>query len=127
MLRTTTLMSEKGQAEKNSLRAYVFRFALDLGHCSMQAACLKGARSRHWTQQGVADSATLQCEFHSTRRKASRVASDHRYVHGVGPAVRRIVEDLGAAHQRNVAGASAMNCAGFAARHRSGLCFVVDS
>src|ERR1700682_2516657 len=33
-----------GQTEKNSVRAYVFRFALKLGHCSMHSACLKGAR-----------------------------------------------------------------------------------
>jgi hypothetical protein len=29
------------QTEKNSVRAYVFRFALELGNCSMQSACLK--------------------------------------------------------------------------------------
>jgi hypothetical protein len=29
------LMSETGQTEKNSVRAYVFRFALELGHRSM--------------------------------------------------------------------------------------------
>ena len=32
-----------GQTEKNSVRAYVFRFALKLGHCSTHSACLKGA------------------------------------------------------------------------------------
>jgi hypothetical protein len=37
------LMSAWGQTEKNSVRAYVFRFALKLGHCSMHSACLKGA------------------------------------------------------------------------------------
>jgi hypothetical protein len=31
------LMSPSGQTEKNSVRAYVFRFALELGHCSMQS------------------------------------------------------------------------------------------
>jgi hypothetical protein len=36
-------MSELGQTEKNSVRAYVFRFALELGHCSTQLACLKRA------------------------------------------------------------------------------------
>ncbi len=41
-----TAMSELGQTEKNSVRAYVFRFALKLGHCSMQSACLKGASNR---------------------------------------------------------------------------------
>jgi hypothetical protein len=29
-----------GQTEKNSVRVYVFRFALELGHCLMQSACL---------------------------------------------------------------------------------------
>src|SRR6202048_4837532 len=33
--------SALGQTEKNSVRAYVFRFALELGHCSMQSACRK--------------------------------------------------------------------------------------
>jgi hypothetical protein len=32
-----------GQTEKNSVRAYVFGFALKLGHCSMQSACLNRA------------------------------------------------------------------------------------
>ena len=35
-----------GQTEKNSVRAYVFRFALKLGHCSTHSACLKGANCR---------------------------------------------------------------------------------
>src|SRR6266478_5109484 len=39
-------MTAKGQAEKNSLRAYVFRPHLELGHCSMQSASLKGARAQ---------------------------------------------------------------------------------
>src|SRR5713101_348357 len=36
-------MAELGQIEKNSVRVYVFRFALELGHCSTLSACLKGA------------------------------------------------------------------------------------
>src|ERR1700682_5685998 len=36
--------SPLGQTEKNSVRAYVFRFGLELGHCSTQSACLKRAR-----------------------------------------------------------------------------------
>jgi hypothetical protein len=35
-------MSAWGQTEKNSVRAYVFRFALKLGHRSTHLACLKG-------------------------------------------------------------------------------------
>jgi hypothetical protein len=34
-----------GQTEKNSVRAYVFRFALKLGHRSAHSGCLKGAIS----------------------------------------------------------------------------------
>jgi len=30
-------LSDVGQTEKNSVRAYVFRFALELGHYSMQS------------------------------------------------------------------------------------------
>jgi hypothetical protein len=33
-----------GQTRKNSARAYVFRFALELEHCSMQSACIKRAK-----------------------------------------------------------------------------------
>jgi hypothetical protein len=33
-------MSQLGQTEKNSVRAYVFRFALELGHRVLQSACL---------------------------------------------------------------------------------------
>jgi uncharacterized protein involved in propanediol utilization len=36
-------MSEMGPAGKNSVRANVLRFALELGHCSTQSACLKRA------------------------------------------------------------------------------------
>jgi hypothetical protein len=32
-----------GQTEKSSVRAYVFRSALELGPCWMPSACLKGA------------------------------------------------------------------------------------
>ena len=39
--------SEMGQTEKNSVRAYVFRFALELGHCSIQAALRICARLGH--------------------------------------------------------------------------------
>jgi len=38
-------MSEMGQTEKNSLRAHIFRFALELGHCSTLLACLKRAKT----------------------------------------------------------------------------------
>jgi len=50
-------MSDKGLSQRNSVRAYVFRFALEPGHCSMQSACRKRARSeksyfRVFTQPG---------------------------------------------------------------------------
>jgi len=35
--------SLSGQTEKNSVRAHIFRFALELGHCSTRLACLKRA------------------------------------------------------------------------------------
>ena len=38
------VMSVPGQTEKNSVRAYVFRFALKLGHRSAHSGCLKGAK-----------------------------------------------------------------------------------
>ena len=39
-------MSAKGQTQKNSLKANVFRIAPESGPCSMQSARLKGAKSR---------------------------------------------------------------------------------
>src|SRR6266581_5948295 len=44
------MKSAMGQTRKNSVRAYVFRFALKLGHCSIPLALLKRAnraRLRH--------------------------------------------------------------------------------
>ena len=43
----TAFFDSIGQTEKNSVRAYVFRFALKLGHCSVHEVCLKGAKSRY--------------------------------------------------------------------------------
>src|SRR5229473_8150388 len=40
-------MAAKGQTEKNSVRANVFRVTPESGHCSIQSACLKGATSGH--------------------------------------------------------------------------------
>src|ERR1700682_6204276 len=53
-------MSEMGQTEKNSVRAYVFRFALELGHCSTQSACLKRAKNR--TRGPCLEASTLPME-----------------------------------------------------------------
>jgi hypothetical protein len=41
----TAFFDSIGQTEKNSVRAYVFRFALNIGHCSMHSAL------RIWGQQ----------------------------------------------------------------------------
>src|SRR6266700_4835957 len=46
--------SAPGQIEKNSVRAHVFRFALELGHCSTQSAlriCANNGLMRRSTQQ----------------------------------------------------------------------------
>ena len=48
-------MSLMGQTEKNSVRAYVFRFTLKLGHRSMQSPCLKRAKLRHKLPGGTGD------------------------------------------------------------------------
>src|ERR1700732_2291792 len=40
-----------GQTEKNSVRANVFRVTPESGHCSIQSACRKRARSRSRTKQ----------------------------------------------------------------------------
>ena len=40
-------MSELGQTEKNSVRAYVFGFTLSTGHCSAQSALRICSKRRH--------------------------------------------------------------------------------
>ena len=47
-------MSDLGQTEKNSLRANVFRVTPESGHCFMQSACLKCARTRTSAERMVA-------------------------------------------------------------------------
>ena len=68
-----------GQNENNSVRAYVFRFAFELGHCSMQSACLKRARSRHALQllQIIRDE-TLGQAFR-IRQRDEMATSNFRY------------------------------------------------
>jgi hypothetical protein len=46
-------MSELGQTEKNLVRANVFRFALELGHCPMKSALRICAISRHRAHGGA--------------------------------------------------------------------------
>jgi hypothetical protein len=43
------LLRAVGLTEENSVRAYVFRFTLELGHRSMQSACLKRANAQKRT------------------------------------------------------------------------------
>jgi hypothetical protein len=54
-------MSEGGQTEKTSVRAYVFRFTLKLGHRSMQSPCLK--RAMNGSRWALSDD--LQCCYGS--------------------------------------------------------------
>jgi hypothetical protein len=52
-----------GQTEKNSVRAHVFCFALELGHCSTQSACLKRAIAQQPTfemKEAPTEAALLQ-------------------------------------------------------------------
>src|SRR6266851_620424 len=74
-------MSQLGQTEKNSVRAYVFRFALELGHCSTQSACLKRANngSRQpclMTSSASCRRATFKTVTNEPSRKSFRVDSD---------------------------------------------------
>jgi hypothetical protein len=67
-------MAEMGQTEKNSVRAYVFRFTLKLGHRSMQSARLKRAtsglmyRSKMLVLRGAFNAAV---DFAAQRRSAA--------------------------------------------------------
>jgi hypothetical protein len=56
-----------GQTEKNSVRAYVFRFAPELGHCSAQSACLKGANfGSDWDSRCRKTAIVRRIEYRST-------------------------------------------------------------
>jgi hypothetical protein len=55
-----------GQTRKNSVRAYVFRFAPELGHCSMQAA-LRSINSGH-SDAGSARPKNVKAGLHPARR-----------------------------------------------------------
>jgi hypothetical protein len=61
-------MSELGQTEKNSVRAYVFRFALELGHCSTQSACLKCAANNGHSDSFPATSAADETDLASAHK-----------------------------------------------------------
>src|SRR3954452_25586037 len=64
-------MSGQGQTEKNSVRAYVFRFTPELGHCSSQS--LKRAISGLIGNQGAARSASrFRCCDRRHRRPCFR-------------------------------------------------------
>jgi hypothetical protein len=57
-------MSQSGQTEKNSVQAYVFRFALKLGLCSTHSAC----------HRDLGDRQLLTKPFASVRRLTSALA-----------------------------------------------------
>ena len=46
LLEHSSFSRSQGQIEKNSVRAYVFRFAPESGHRALQSACLEGANKR---------------------------------------------------------------------------------
>jgi hypothetical protein len=53
-------MSDLGQTEKNSVRAHVFRFALQLGHCSTQSDVsfvpkAEVGSASYWSRRGSLD------------------------------------------------------------------------
>jgi hypothetical protein len=72
-------MSESGQTEKNSVRANVFRFALELGHCSTQSACLKGATIGSRRAHSITASATAS---RFDQRRGYRVDSGFSHFDG---------------------------------------------
>src|SRR5882724_10393389 len=71
-------MSAWGQTEKNSARADVFHFALELGNCSTRSACLKRAHKLKYLAARVAvDCYCLQYRF---RNRSSMAATPLRIV-----------------------------------------------
>jgi hypothetical protein len=54
-------MTAKGQTEKNSMWANVFRVTPKSGHCSIRSACLKRANRRHRPSNQAAYSSRSEC------------------------------------------------------------------
>jgi len=71
-------MAAKGQTEKNSVRANVFRVTPESGHCSIQSACLKGAMKRlmHRSKLGVSRASDIG----ETRRHRTCAARQRRTI-----------------------------------------------
>src|SRR6266849_4358052 len=76
-------MTGLGQTEKNSVRAYVFRFTPELGHCSSQSACLKRANNgsrrfnrspRLHDQAGRADALAVWSALNARGFRRTRIA-----------------------------------------------------
>src|SRR5882672_8199001 len=68
-------MSAKGQTEKNSVRANVFRVTPESGHCSMQSACLKGAGRRHRAHERGRRTILIFTKLHLSLRGAESLAT----------------------------------------------------
>src|SRR5947207_2842836 len=63
-------MSAVGQTEKNSVRAYVFRFTPELGHCSSQSARLKRAKLGSRRSYSINSSARSSSGCGTVRQRA---------------------------------------------------------
>ena len=63
-----------------------------------------------------ADSAEFRRQLQDSGRERPGVAGEQRHVDGIRPAIGRMVEHVGTAHQRDVASAATMHGAGLAAR-----------
>src|SRR5258708_40187345 len=70
-------MSVSGQTEKNSVRAYVFRFTLKLGHCSMHSACPKSANRTSRTSFDHLIGAGEQRGWNGEAERLRRLEIDH--------------------------------------------------
>src|SRR5260370_38320293 len=78
-----------GQTEKNSVRAYVFRFALKLGHRSTHSACLKGAKSDHSSQRACSWVSLYRRHSHEPKRAPSAAPPPPDYGGAAGAATAR--------------------------------------
>src|SRR5260370_29195024 len=66
-----------GQTEKNSVRAYVFRSTLKLGHCAMHSACPKSANRTSRTSFDHLIGAGEQRGWNGEAERLRRLEIDH--------------------------------------------------
>src|SRR6266849_536371 len=73
--------AEMGQTEKNSVRAYVFRFAPKSGHCATESACPFRAKPGRTQGEQISSEMRSRADIETaSRRSVSQKATQHGQV-----------------------------------------------